>query len=156
MVSELELTEKHRMESVRKSHALLLLPASATTLQCMIKNCNFAVMDPKFTDAVIIAFNYGIESIAPMHQLGDRMAYKVDHTGKGYYDGHELADDDSHGTYYLYGINAEEVYKLIEPVLFTVDWMEGAHVTLRFGKERGEQAKKIEFILERTTPTASQ
>ena len=112
-------------------------------------------MDPKFTDAVIIAFNYGKESIAPLHQLGDRMAYEVDNTGRGYYDGHELAADDSHGSYHLYAMNAEEVYKLIEPLLFAVDWMEGAQVTLRFGSEPRQQVKEIDFMLERIAPVPS-
>ncbi len=107
-------------------------------------------MDPKFTHSIIIAFRYGLDSMTPMHQLGDRMAYVVDHTDLGYYDGHELAVDDSHGSFYLYGINAEEIYKLIEPLLFEVDWMQGAHVTLRFGNRNEDNVKKIEFVLERS------
>lgn len=106
-------------------------------------------MNPKFTHSIIIEFQYGIDSLDPLHGLGDKMAYALDQSDLGYYDGHEIAMDDSDGRYFLYGINAEQMYKVIEPLLFEVDWMEGAEVALFFGNEDYDQVKKIEFVLER-------
>ena len=106
-------------------------------------------MDPKFTHSIIIEFQYGFDSLDPLHRLGDKMAYALDQSDLGYYDGHEVAMDDSHGRYFLHGINAEQMYKEIEPFLFQVDWLQGAEVSLRFGQEDNDKVKKIEFILER-------
>ncbi len=106
-------------------------------------------MNPKFTHSIIIEFLYGIDSLDPLHQLEDKLAYALDRSDIGYHDGHEIAMDDSHGRLFLYGTNAEQVYKLIEPILFEVDWMDGAQVFLRFGDWRDKSAKEIEFVLER-------
>jgi hypothetical protein len=105
-------------------------------------------MQAEFSHSVIISFNYGIDSLDPLHQLGDRLSYVLDRWGEGYYDGHELAMDDSHGSIFLYGRNAEQLYKIIEPELFNIDWMDGALVSLRFGR-LDRQAKSIEFTLEK-------
>ena len=107
-------------------------------------------MRSKFTHAVLIVFQYGIDSIDPLHELADRLTYLLDQTDIGYYDGHELAMDDSDGSLYLYGHNAEQLYKLIEPTLFEVDWMEGAMVTLYFGDSTTRNTKTIDFVLEKT------
>ncbi len=111
---------------------------------------NFVAMRTSFTHSVIIEFSYGMESINPLHHLADRLTYLLDQTDIGYYDGHEIAMDDSDGALFLYGRNAEQLYKLVEPVLFEADWLDGALVTLRFGLENEEVVKKIDFVLEAT------
>ncbi|NND32047.1 MAG: hypothetical protein HKN76_05600 [Saprospiraceae bacterium] len=100
-----------------------------------------------FEQSVIISFNYGNDSLDPLHRLGDRLSYLLDQSDAGYYDGHELALDNADGAIFLYGRNAETVYKLIEPELDKVDWMHGAEVTLTFGSN--QNAKRIEFTLEK-------
>ncbi|MCB0666778.1 MAG: hypothetical protein KDC80_13180 [Saprospiraceae bacterium] len=105
-------------------------------------------MRTDFTHTIIVSFNYGIDSLDPLHQLGDRLSYILDQSGDGFYDGHEIAMDDSDGSLFIYANNAENVYKLIEPVLMEVEWMSGASVFLQFGNQR-DSAKSIEFILEK-------
>ncbi len=105
-------------------------------------------MKAEFSHSVIISFNYGIDSLDPIHQLGDRLSYLLDQWGEGFYDGHELTMDDAHGSVFLYGKNAEELYKLVEPTLFDIEWMEGALISLHFGR-LDRNAKSIEFTLER-------
>ncbi len=105
--------------------------------------------NPDFNQFVLIEFRYGIDSLDPLHALEDKLHLALDHTGIGYHDGHEIAKDDSHGRLFLYGTNAEAVYKLIEPILFTVDWMDGAEVFLRFGDTSDKEAKEIDFVLQR-------
>ncbi len=107
------------------------------------------LLNPNFTHSVLIGFSYGIPSLEPLHELEDQLRLALDESGIGYHDGHEVAMDDSHGTLFLYGTNAEEVYKLIEPILFEVDWMNGAEVSLRFGDSSDKSAKEIAFVLER-------
>ncbi len=105
--------------------------------------------NPDFNQLVLIEFKYGINSLDPLHDLEEKLRLVLDQTDIGYHDGHEIAMDDSHGRLFLYGYNAEEVYKLIEPILFTVDWMDGAEVYLRFGEVDDPSSKEIEFKLER-------
>jgi hypothetical protein len=100
-----------------------------------------------FEHLVIISFNYGIDSLEPLHQLGDRLSYLMDQCGEGFYDGHELVDD-THGSIFIYGKNAEYVYKKIEPILFEEEWMDGATICLQFGRGT-DQVKSIEFVLEK-------
>ena len=105
-------------------------------------------MPVNFNHSIIICFDYGIKSLDPLHQLGDRLTYLLDQSGEGFYDGHEIAMDDSDGAIYIYAKNAEKIYKMIEPVLFEVEWMHGAIVRLQFGQGE-EDAKSIEFVLEK-------
>jgi len=105
-------------------------------------------MRVNFKHSIVISFDYGIDTLDPLHQLGDRLTYLLDKSGEGYYDGHEIAMDDSDGSIYIYARNAEKIYKLIEPVLFEVEWMNGATVHLQFGRVE-DSAKSIQFILEK-------
>ena len=105
--------------------------------------------NPDFNQLVLIEFQYGMQSLVPLHTLEDKLHLALDQTDIGYHDGHEIAMDDSHGRLFLYGSNAEQVYKLIEPILFAVDWMDGAKVYLRFGDADDDKAKEIEFTLEK-------
>ena len=105
-------------------------------------------MRADFDHLVVISFNYGIDTMEPLHQLGDRLSYLMDQCGEGYYDGHELAMDDTHGSIFIYGKNAEQIYKKVEPVLFELDWMDGATVSLQFGRA-SDQVKSIDFVLEK-------
>jgi len=104
------------------------------------------LLNPKYTHSVLIEFKYGNPSLEPLHELEDRLRLALDMSGIGYHDGHEIALDDTHGRLFLYGTNAEAVYKLIEPILFEVEWMNGAEVFLRFGDK---SAKEIDFVLEK-------
>lgn len=104
-------------------------------------------MRADFTHTIIVSFRYGIETLDPLLQLGDRLSYALDQSGEGFYDGHEIAMDDTDGALFIYGNNAEKVYKLIEPILMEVEWMSGANVFLQFGHQ--EESKSIEFVLEK-------
>ena len=106
------------------------------------------VMRADFDHLVVISFNYRIDSLEPLHQLGDRLSFLMDQCGEGYYDGHEQAVNDTHCSMFIYGRNAEYIYKRIEPVLFEVDWMDGATVCLQFGRG-SDQVRSIDFVLEK-------
>ena len=106
-----------------------------------------SLINPKFTHSVLIEFKYGMKSLDPLLDLEDELRRILDETDIGYHDGHEIAMDDSDGKIFLFGTNAEAVYKLIEPILFSVDWMDGAKVLLRFGDEADKSAKEIDFTL---------
>jgi len=64
----------------------------------------------------------------------------------GKYDGHEVADDGSDVSFYMYGPDAEALYRVISPLLAESPFMRGATVTLWFGpRKRKTQRRVIEL-----------
>jgi hypothetical protein len=83
--------------------------------------------------SVIIEFDYGFEDLVPLHDLEELLRKAIEDTSTGIYDGHEIAIDDSDGYLYMYGPNAENLFKAVRPILNKCDFMKGAVATLRFG-----------------------
>jgi uncharacterized protein YbbC (DUF1343 family) len=96
--------------------------------------------------AVIIRFNYGIEGVEALHSLEDKLEKIIVNKKAGEYDGHEIATDYSDGILYMYGPNAEVLFKAIKPTLEQTSFMKGAIVKLRFGPPV-DGVKEIEFEL---------
>jgi hypothetical protein len=103
-----------------------------TSIEEFLKN-NPYDPDPVNTHSVVIWFKYGLKEDDSMYNLGDELAKIVEETKTGIYDGHEIAMDNSEGSYYLYGPNAETLFKAIKPLLDKTPWMRGATASLRFG-----------------------
>ena len=103
-----------------------------TTIEDFLKN-NPYEEDPDNPHSVVICFKYGLNEDDSMYNLGDELAKKVEETKTGIYDGHEIAVDNSEGSYYLYGPNAETLFKAIKPLLDKTQWLRGATAILRFG-----------------------
>ena len=94
--------------------------------------------------AVIIHFSYRIQGLDLLNQLEEKLEKIIRSNGLGIYDGHEIANDYSDGSLYMYGPNAEILFKGIESTLKTFEFMKGAFVTLRFGPPE-EGVKEIDF-----------
>lgn len=82
---------------------------------------------------MIIHFLYGIEGLEPLHRFEKELEKLINQKGVGQYDGHEIAIDYSDGFLYMYGPNAELLFKTVQPFLEQTDFMRGAIVRLRFG-----------------------
>lgn len=95
---------------------------------------------------VIVHFDYGKENLDPLHELERRLENDLADKTVGDYDGHEIAVDFSDGFLYLYGDNAERLFKKIKETLETTDFMTGAKVKLRFGPPE-DGVKEIELTL---------
>ena len=93
--------------------------------------------------AVIIHFTYYKDSLDPLHKLSKKLIKVIEKQQAGFFDGHEIAMDLSDGSLYMYGANAEELYKTVKPILDEVDFLKGAVATLRFGSVDSD-AKVIE------------
>ncbi len=98
--------------------------------------------------AVIIHFNYGIDVLDALHQLEKKLERIVSTHNVGEYDGHEIAVDYSDGFLYMYGPNAENLFKAVKPVLIETDFMKGAIAKLRFGPPE-DGVKEIEVKIDR-------
>ncbi len=83
--------------------------------------------------AVIVRFNYGIQSLDPLHKFEKILEKIIIDKNVGEYDGHEIAVDYSDGILYMYGPNAEILFKTIKDTLEKTTFMKGAVATIRFG-----------------------
>ncbi len=101
-----------------------------------------------FKHSVIVSFHYGREDDSEFYALAMELHNLLDDHKIGYYDGHEIEMmENRDGTYYMYGRNAEELFKFVRPVLSKYDFIFGATVFLSFGDFR-EEPSRIEFEFE--------
>lgn len=99
-------------------------------------------LDREPRDAVIIHFGrFG--GWDALHKLDERLCEHIPEQ-VGRHDGHEVAIDDSHGTLFTYGENAETLFKTMQPILKEFDFLNGARVHLEF-KVGKEEPLEIEF-----------
>ena len=96
--------------------------------------------------SLIITFNYGIEELDELFQLEDKLRDAIELKHVGEYDGHEIAIDSSDGTLFMYGPNAEALFKCVKPILDETEFMRGAVAQLRFGPP-SDDVKEIEIEL---------
>jgi hypothetical protein len=97
--------------------------------------------------AVILTFNYGLPDLSALHELEDLLERTLEEQNAGECDGHEIATDLSDGFIYLYGPNAENLFKAVKPILESTAFMNGATATLRFGPPE-EGIKEIDIKIE--------
>ncbi len=58
---------------------------------------------------------------------------------------HEINMDMSDGTLYMYGPDAESLFKIVKPILEQTDFTRGAWAILRFGAVNDENASVLEI-----------
>ena len=90
---------------------------------------------------VMVHFSYGSTNFQHMYALEDQLRHAIAEAGVGEYDGHEVPEDGSEGFFYMYGPDAEALYRIIHPLLAESSFMHGAIVTLWFGP-RGRKTQK--------------
>ena len=95
---------------------------------------------------LIIEFSYGLDEDEPFYQLSDKLRTIIGESGLGEYDGHEMAVDNSDGSFYLYGPDAKELYKVIKDTIENTPFMNGAKIRLRFGPPK-DGVEEISFDL---------
>lgn len=93
-------------------------------------------------DSVIIEFG-AFAGLDEIHTLDMRLFEELP-AEIGRHDGHEVAMDDTHGTLYSYGKNAEKLFKAMQPILNDFDFLDGATVHLTFLKE-DKTVSEIDF-----------
>ena len=93
--------------------------------------------------AVIVYFDYKGENLEPLHKLEDRLERVITENKAGEYDGHEISVDYNDCVLYMYGPNAEVLFKTVKQTLEATDFMLGAKAKLRFGPPE-DGTKEIE------------
>jgi len=97
---------------------------------------------------VVIYFSYGHENLEPLHELERKLRIALYNSGVGELDGHQMALDLLDGFLYFFGDNAEELFKVIKPILIATPFMKKAEVNLRFGISDDNKVTDIDFVLE--------
>lgn len=92
---------------------------------------------------VIVHFSYGSTNLQHMYALEDLLRHAISEAAAGEYDGHEMAGDGSDGFFYMYGPDAEVLFRVISPVLAASSFMRGATVTLWFGPRKWRTPKRV-------------
>lgn len=96
-------------------------------------------------DEVIVSFG-AFDGLDEIHRV-DALMFDNISEDIGRYDGHEVNMEDTDGRLFAYGINAEELFKLMKPILLQFDFLRKAMVYLRFNNEDGTHSE-LEFRLE--------
>lgn len=110
---------------------------------------NIEPTEREYKHSVIINFShYDYEGLEELHELESRLRVFLYNKGIGELDGHEINMDGPDGTLFLYGHNAEELFKAIKPLLLQTPFMKNAEVYLRFGYSTDKDALSIDFTLE--------
>lgn len=83
--------------------------------------------------ALIVKFQYRSTNLDLLFATEDRLEAAILAAKAGELDGHEIAVDGTDGTFYMYGPDADKLYKAVEPVLRATPFLKGAVVTRRYG-----------------------
>lgn len=96
--------------------------------------------------AVIIHFQYGLNDLAPLFALEEKLEASITFAQVGEFDGNEIAVDLHDAYLFMYGPDAEKIFQVILPVIQSVSFMNGASVKLRYGpSEDGVQERVIDI-----------
>ncbi len=95
------------------------------------------------TQEVEVRFDYGSTNFQFVYAIGDQIQAAVAEAKAGEYDGHELPADGREARIFLFGPDAEAIFRAIRPVLDASPLMRGATVTLWFGTPGWRTPKRV-------------
>jgi hypothetical protein len=95
------------------------------------------------TQALIVNFDYGLPSDDPFFELDEVLHEAFLNAAPAEYDGHEIAMDNSDGTFFFYGPSADELLRLAAPLLLKYPFMKGAKCLRRYGKADDDNALEV-------------
>ena len=96
---------------------------------------------------VVHFFNYGSTDLSRLFQLEKRLESAIAEKGVGEYDGNEIATDGGDGFLYMYGPDADALFKAVKPILLETSFTRGAEAKLRYGPPK-TGAKELIVIVE--------
>ena len=92
---------------------------------------------------VEVHFEYGSTNFQYVYALGDQIQIAIAEAKVGEYDGHALPADGSEGRYFIYGPDAEAIFKVISPVLEASPLMRGARSRCTSGRAAGKPRNEL-------------
>ncbi len=97
--------------------------------------------------SVLVHFLYYKEELDALYELDEKLENAIRDAGVGKHEYHEINMDMSDGTLFMYGPNAEELFKVAKPILEKTDFCQGAWAVLRFGDSE-EDTSELEIQIE--------
>lgn len=82
---------------------------------------------------VRVIFKYGHEDWEPLFELEEVLMAAVEQSGKGEFDGNEIAMDNSTCEYFMDGPNADDLFAVVRPILEASSIVVEGVATLRYG-----------------------
>jgi hypothetical protein len=92
---------------------------------------------------VEVHFFYGSTNFQHLYALDDALRRAISAAAVGVYEGHDISEDGSDGTFYIYGPDAEAIHRVIAPLLADSSFMRGATITLWFGPRKWRTPKRV-------------
>lgn len=102
----------------------------------------------EYNHSVFIHFVNGSQENEELYTVGMRLSKFIEEHRLGVYDFHEVAMDGTHGTLFMYGNDAEKLFKGVLPILKIPAFLKGATAVLRFGSYKDQEDKEIEVELD--------
>ncbi|HEX3948553.1 MAG TPA: hypothetical protein VHW95_01740 [Steroidobacteraceae bacterium] len=102
---------------------------------------------PAPEQAVSVHFNYGNADWKPFFAFEKTLEDAIGKSGVGAYDGNELAVDGSDGSLYMYGPDADKLFKVAKPILLSTTLLRNITVTLRYGSVKDKLARVVKVRL---------
>ncbi len=139
---QLEWIGEHEGEGISWTSAVELLQDPAA-----IPGFDPAEQERGTEHAVVVSFEYAAKSLDPLFELEELLEQAIATAGVGEYDGHEIAMDLNDGSLYMYGPDAEALFRVVRAPLVEAPCFRSAVATLRFGppedgvQERTEQLR---------------
>ncbi len=121
--NELERRQRSIVKSLRWLAAAIGIGTGSTP----------AISNPAPDQAVIVRFSYGSTDLSRLFELESTLEAAITHAKAGEFDGNEVAVDGSDGIIYMYGPDADRLFRVVEPILNATSFMDGARVTIRYG-----------------------
>ena len=92
---------------------------------------------------VEVHFSYGSTNFQHLFALEDFLGQAIAAAAVGVYEGHDVSEDGSDAYFYVYGPDAEAIFRVILPVLSDSTFMRGAKITLWFGPRKWRTPKRV-------------
>jgi hypothetical protein len=84
--------------------------------------------------------------LSRLFTLEEKLEVALEMANTGEFDGDEIAADGSDGHLYMYGPNADILFKTVKPILESTDFMRGAKAKLRYGPPKeGSRELNVEI-----------
>jgi hypothetical protein len=96
--------------------------------------------------AVIAHFEYAADSIDALYGVEAQLEDAINAAGVGEFDGDEMAVDLSDGSLYMYGPDAEALFRVVRPILAAAECLRNTRVTLRFGPPEDGVPERVETL----------
>lgn len=97
--------------------------------------------------ALIITTKVPFESADLIYAVEDELIEAISTNNAGEFDGHDIAVDQSHVVLYMYGPDADQLLKVVEPILRRHKVTTGASCLRRYGSAKDPKSREVVVVI---------